>query len=155
MMISFDMAEFGCGDWSSAGALQSYLPYLNHAAAAKYKNKPLLTTFSGETCTFGRGSVNAGWAAILGSYANQIYFAPAFNAPPTTLGGFDIQGMVNWGSAWPSDGNDIETSRDQWFMQQLNPTGKGYIGTLSPVMYTHLASKVSGERGLGMNLIRR
>jgi glucan endo-1,3-alpha-glucosidase len=143
MMMSYDMTELSCNDWSRAGLIQSYLKYLSHSAAAKYNGKPIVTTFAGESCTFGRGSTNAGWAAIFGSYANQIYFMPAYNAAPTSLGGFNIQGMVNWGSAWPSGGSDIETSRDQWFLKQLNPTGKGYTGTISPLFYSHMSYKVS------------
>jgi glucan endo-1,3-alpha-glucosidase len=142
MALSFDMTVFGCGDWSNAGTIQSYLKYTTHSAAARYKNKPIVTTFAGEGCTFGRGSANAGWAAVFGSYANSIYFMPAYNAPPTSLGGYNIQAEVNWGSAWPSAGADIEMSRDQWYMKQLNPSGKGYIGTVAPLFYAHMSYKV-------------
>jgi len=145
MMLSFDMTEFGCNDWSSASTLQSYFRYFSHPAAAKYKGKPMLTTFAGESCSFGQGSTNSGWGALLGSWASQIYFMPAYNAPPTSLGGYNIQGMVNWGSAWPSGGSDIETSRDLWFMKQLEPSGKGYSGTISPLFYSHMSYKVSSN----------
>jgi len=143
MMLSFDMAEFSCGDWSNVPLLKMYLDkYMYHSAAAKVEGKTAVTTFSGSDCTFGQGSVNAGWSAVFGAYRNNVYFMPAYNTDPQRLGGFDIQAEVSWGSAWPSNGADIEMSRDNWFMQNLRPTGKKYVGTLSPGFFTHFPYKV-------------
>jgi glucan endo-1,3-alpha-glucosidase len=147
IMLSFDMAEFSCYDWQNAPLFKSYLDkYIFHPAAAKVNGKTAVTTFSGSDCTFGQGNANNGWAAVFGSYKDQIYFMPAYNTDPTRLGSFDIAAEVNWGSAWPSNGQDIEMSRDQWFMQQLNPSGKKYVGTLSPGFFTHFSYKVSSSK---------
>lgn len=121
--------------------LQYYLDkYLSHPAAAKYNGKSIVTTFSGESCTFGQGSTNAGWNAVFGKRRSSLYFMPSYNAAPERLSGYDIDAEVNWGSAWPAGSSDIDTSRDQYFMSQLG--GKGYVGTVSPLFYTHLSYKV-------------
>jgi glucan endo-1,3-alpha-glucosidase len=126
----------------SGNLFKQYLAkYINHPAAAKTQGKSALTTFSGSECTFGQGTPNKGWAWLMGTYASQIYFMPAFNVEPTRLPQFSMQGFVNWGSAWPADGNPIDTSRDQWFLKQLG--GRGYIGTLSPGFFAHLSYKAS------------
>ncbi len=146
MMLSFDMTAFSCGDNSNIALFQSYLSsYLNHQAAAKINGKSAVTTFSGSDCTFGRSSTNAGWSSVFGNYASQIYFMPSYNSPPTGLSQYNIQAEVNWGSAWPTGSADIEMSRDQWFMQQLGT--KGYVGTVSPLFFAHLSSKVSVNSG--------
>jgi glucan endo-1,3-alpha-glucosidase len=147
MMLSFDMAEFSCYDWTNVPLFKSYLDkYMYHAAAAKVEGRTAVTTFSGSDCTFGQGSANAGWNAVFGGYRSNIYFMPAYNTDPQRLGGFDIQAEVNWGSAWPSNGADIEVSRDSWFKQQLTPSGKKYVGTLAPGFFTHFSYKVSRGR---------
>lgn len=137
------MAEFTCSDTTYVPLLQTYLnKYLNHPAAAKVNGKSAVTTFSGSDCRFGQSSTNAAWAYLFGSNRNQIYWMPAYNSDPQGLGAFDIDAEVNWGSAWPMDGRDIEMSRDEWFMYNLNPTGKKYVGTISPGFFTHFNYKV-------------
>lgn len=137
------MTVFGCGDYANVGLFQRYLSaYINHGAAAKINGKSAVTTFSGSDCSFGQGSTNAGWAAVFGGYAGQIYFMPAYNSAPTGLSAYNIQAEVNWGSAFPVGSSDIETSRDQWFMKQLG--GKGYVGTLAQLFYSHMSYKVDG-----------
>lgn len=127
---------------TSVPLFRNYLAtYLSHPAAAKYRGKSIVTTFAGESCTFGAGSVNAGWSAVFAGYRDKIWFAPAFNTDPMRLPSFDIDAETNWGSAWPDKGKEIETSRDEWFMKQLG--SKGYIGTVSPLFATHLSYKVS------------
>lgn len=124
------------------GLFQEYLQkYINHAAAGKYNGKSILTTFAGESCSFGQGNTNAGWNAVMGQWKNSIYFAPAYNVDPQSLRGYELGAEVNWGSAWPVAGKEIETSRDLWFMQQLG--GRGYIGTVSPLFAAHIPGKVS------------
>ena len=138
-MLSFDMSIFSCGDYSNVGTFRSYLSsYANHPAAAKVNGRSAVTTFSGSDCTFGQGSTNAGWSAVFSGYS--LYFMPAYNSPPTGLSQYNIDAEVNWGSAFPTGAVDIETSRDQWYMQQLG--SKAYVGTVSPVFFAHLSYKV-------------
>jgi glucan endo-1,3-alpha-glucosidase len=130
----------------SGPLLQQYIrDYINHPAAGRFGGKSILTTFAGESCSFGQGSTNNGWNTIMGQYRNQIYFAPAYNVDPQSLPNYDINAEVSWGSAWPVAGKEIETSRDTWFMQQLR--GKGYIGTVSPAFAAHLPGKVGPTHG--------
>lgn len=141
------MDVFTCYDTTNVPLFQSYLAnYTNHPVAAKVNGKTAVTTFSGSGCTFGQSSVNAGWSYVFGSLRSQLYWMPAYNSDPQGLGAFDIDAEVNWGSAWPSDGQDIEMSRDQWFMTCLNPTSKKYVGTISPGFFTHFSYKVSSDR---------
>lgn len=113
--------------------------YINHPAAAKFNGKSILTTFSGSECGDGW------WSSVMGNLRDSLYWMPTFNVDPTTLPGYAIDAEVNWGSAWPSGGSDIETSRDVWYMQQLG--SKGYVGTISPLFYAHLSDKVSLPMG--------
>ena len=145
MMLSLDMDVFSCYDWTYGSLLQDYLnKYITHSAAAKVNGKSALSTFAGSACTFGRGNTNDGWNALFGSLKNSIYFMPAYFVDPTALGSYDIAADVNWGAAWPSGGSDIDLSRDQWYMQQLSPSGKKLVATVSPIFYTHFAYKVCG-----------
>jgi len=66
---------------------------------------------------------------------------PAYSSPPTGLSAYNIQAEVDWGSAWPTGAAEIETSRDQWYMQNLD--SKGYVGTLSPLFFGRMSDKVS------------
>jgi hypothetical protein len=76
----------------------------------------------------------------MGAFKDQIYFAPGYNADPQNLWQYQLQAEVNWGSAWPEAGKEINTDRDKWFMQQL--AGRGYIGTVSPLFYAGMPGKV-------------
>jgi glucan endo-1,3-alpha-glucosidase len=99
----------------------------------------------GQDCSFGQGSTNNGWATIFGSNAGNIYFMPAYTNDPRSLGGYNIQAEVNWGSAWPEAGNDINTDRDKYFIGLLSGWGKKYVGTVSPLFSTTMSYKVCGD----------
>ena len=143
MAMSFDMTVLSCGGTENVALIQSYAKYFTHSAAAKVNGKSVVTTFAGDSCTFGQGSTNAGWDYVLGGARSGKYFMPVYNVDPTLLPNYNIDAEVNWGSAWPSNGQDIETSRDLWFMQQLNKASQGYVGTVSPLFFAHLSYKVN------------
>ena len=144
MMLSFDIAEFNCGDGSRIGLFQSYIrDFLYHPAAAKVNGKSAVTTFLGQDCSFGQGSTNNGWATVFGGNAGSIYFMPAYTNDVRSMSGYNIQGLVNWGSAWPEGANEINLDRENWFISQLNPSGKKYIPTISPLFASHMSYKVS------------
>jgi glucan endo-1,3-alpha-glucosidase len=144
MMLSFDIAEFNCGDGSRIGLFQQYLKdYLYHAAAAKINGKSAVTTFMGQDCSFGQGSTNNGWNTVFGANAGNIYFMPAYTSDPRGLGAFNIQAEVNWGSAWPEGGNDVNLDRENYFISLLSPSGKEYVPTISPLFASHMSYKVS------------
>lgn len=148
MMLSFDMTALGCWSSGDASLIQTYAKnYINHPAAAQINGKSAVTTFSGQECTFGQSDANAGWAYALGGMLSQIYFMPSYNNDPTALAGSNINAEVNWGSAWPSAGSDIDTSRDEYFMGLLSPVSKSYVGTVSPLFFSHLSYKNFMWRG--------
>lgn len=101
-----------------------------------------MSTFAGQDCSFSQGSTNNGWNAVMGGNRGNIYWMPTFTSAPTGLSQYSIDAEVNWGSAWPTGASDIETSRDQYFMQQLG--SKGYVGTVSPLFFSHFSYKVRG-----------
>lgn len=77
----------------------------------------------------------------MSQWRSQIHFAPAYHVDPMSLGGYQLDAECSWGSAWPVEGKEIETSRDLWFMQNLG--GRGYMGTVSPLFYAGIPGKVS------------
>jgi hypothetical protein len=68
---------------------------------------------------------------------------PAYTSDPRGLGAFNIQAEVNWGSAWPEGGNDINLDRENYFIGLLSQTGKKYVPTISPLFASHMSYKVS------------
>lgn len=71
--------------------------YANHPNQFKYPPsapKPVVTTFSGESCTFGQSSPSQGWQTQFKNKftgANSILFAPSFFVDPATF-------STTWGS---------------------------------------------------------
>jgi hypothetical protein len=51
-----------CSHAGDASLLKSYINhYANHPNQLFYQGKQVVSSFSGESCTFGQGSLNAGW----------------------------------------------------------------------------------------------
>lgn len=143
MMLSFNFGVLKCDDAWQGEPIKAYLgEFLRHSAAAQVEDKQALSAFMGQDCRFGQSSTNAAWASIFESNGDSTYFMPAFTSDPTTLGDYIIQAEVNWGSAWPEGADPINLDRDSYFMSQLDPTHKEYVGTVSPLLASHLSSKV-------------
>ena len=53
---------FPCGSSDNAATLRNlFNKYANNPSQFHYDGRPLVSTFSGETCTFGQGSAAQGW----------------------------------------------------------------------------------------------
>jgi glucan endo-1,3-alpha-glucosidase len=113
--------------------------YKNHPAAAKFNGKTILSTFAGQDCAFGQGSVVNGWNAVMGGDRNAFYWMPTFTGAPEGLNALQIDAEVAWNSGWPTGGGDIDTSPDKYYMSLLGPNR--YVATVSPGFFTHFAYK--------------
>lgn len=148
MLLSLDMSTFDCRSASRVGFFQNLInTYLPHPAAARYKNKALLSTFGGEWCNFGQSSVNAGWQLLMGSRRSSTYFMPAYTpgGGAASLSGFDIDAEVSWNSAWTNGGGELDSSMDLDWLKYLP---NKYVATLSSEFFTHFWSKVCSRFGV-------
>jgi glucan endo-1,3-alpha-glucosidase len=152
--FSFDMTVMPCTAAGDAALLQKYIAtYSAHPNVLQFAGKMFVSTFSGETCTFGQGSVDAGWvSAVKGG--PEVCFIPAFFGDPTTFGTFkSLDGMFNvrsvfwpisqspplneiqWNGGWPQSAADTSFNSDTSYISTLG--GKTYLGAVSPWFFTH------------------
>lgn len=116
--------------------------HATHSAQMKYSGLPLVSTFSGERCTFGQGDSNSGWIATLKtpSYVRNylytsVYFMPAFFVDPKDFPWFTcMDGIFNWNSGWPAGNTDISYNSDQDWISMLG--GRSYMPAVSPWFFT-------------------
>jgi glucan endo-1,3-alpha-glucosidase len=84
LFLSFDMTSLPCLEPDDANILQTYIStYNSHPNQLRYNGKTFVSTFSGENCYFGTGSVNNGWIAAVKTGLPPIYFVPAFFMNPS------------------------------------------------------------------------
>lgn len=65
--------------------------YVSHPNQLQYQSRAFVSTFSGETCTFGQGSVLDGWKNEFSMHPDlqgKIYFVPSFFIDPAKFGDF-------------------------------------------------------------------
>ncbi|EIM86043.1 glycoside hydrolase [Stereum hirsutum FP-91666 SS1] len=109
LFLSFDMSALPCTTADHAATLRTYITtYASHPNQLIYRNRVFASTFSGESCTFGQGSVVDGWSSQFTSHPdltgqNAVFFVPSFFVDPATFGTYDnvMDGALNWNSAWP------------------------------------------------------
>jgi len=136
MFLSFEMTAVRCGSAADAGMLTDLVKtYASHPAQAKYNGRAHVSTFSGENCHFGQGSVQAGWL-YLRSLVPALYFVPAhFSDVSTFAGATWFDGVFNWDASWPWDNNAITTASDDRYLAALG--SKGYMTAVSPWFFTY------------------
>ena len=92
-----------CATPDDAAVLRKYITdYSQHPNQLIYRNRVYATTFSGETCAFGQGSVAGGWASQFSRHSdltgvNTVYFVPGFFVGPSTFSQFNdvMDGSIN------------------------------------------------------------
>jgi len=136
---SFDVSSLGCTTTAHAdNIVDIIMTYANSSAQARYQNKVLVSTFAGEYCNFGQGSVNAGWTyfkKLLTDQKTSIYLMPAIFSDPSGFKDFAwMDGEFNWNSAWPMTAAPIDTASDEKYMSALGT--KGYMPAMSPAFFT-------------------
>lgn len=84
--LSFDMSAINCSSADDVKLLQDYInTYNSHPNILQFNGKMLITTFAGESCTFGQGSVDAGWNFAIKTGLPAVYFIPSFFVDPATF----------------------------------------------------------------------
>ncbi|EGN97109.1 glycoside hydrolase family 71 protein [Serpula lacrymans var. lacrymans S7.3] len=102
--------------------------------------KQMVSTFSGENCTFGTTDFNQGWMnALKDGGLLDLSFIPAFFIPPATLPNVTVaDGAFNWNAAWPEGDSDITFNSDSEYIANLG--GRAYMASVSPWFFTHYGS---------------
>ncbi|KDR82870.1 hypothetical protein GALMADRAFT_58253 [Galerina marginata CBS 339.88] len=107
LFLSLDMSSFPCASPNDAQTLRNLVStYVSHPNQLQYDNRAFVSTFAGEICNFGQGSVPDGWKNQFTKnpdLAGKIYFVPAFFIDPATFKDFAdvMDGDFNWNSGWP------------------------------------------------------
>ncbi|KAJ2918338.1 hypothetical protein MD484_g2127, partial [Candolleomyces efflorescens] len=150
-IFSFDMASIPGDSASDVQYLRAY--YQAHARDPRMFKHPrtggaTISTFSGENCTFGQGSMENGWAYVKRelSAITPAYFIPAFFINPARYPGISaMDGAFNWNGGWPVNINassarqDIVNARldsDNDHLQNLSE-GRTFMAAVSPWFFTH------------------
>ncbi|KAH8825261.1 glycoside hydrolase family 71 protein [Flagelloscypha sp. PMI_526] len=109
LFLSMDMAVLPCSSPDDAQALRSdVLKYANHPKQLKVNGKAFVSTFAGESCTFGQSSVALGWSSQFSRHPDingKIVFVPTFFSDPAQFSQFAdvMDGDFNWNGGWPID----------------------------------------------------
>jgi glucan endo-1,3-alpha-glucosidase len=93
LFLSFDMASLPCSASGDASLLQNYIQtYRTHPNQQLVGGKVFVSTFSGQGCTFGQGSVDAGWKYAIksGANTNGVYYVPAWFIDPATFPNYGV-----------------------------------------------------------------
>lgn len=152
------MSSLPCTTAANAAVLRSYVTnYTNHTNQLKVNGSVFVSTFSGESCTFGASSVNQGWINTIKTNLTSTYFMPSFFVDPATFknypvmdGAFNVSScrcrvfpriqnwLTNvrnqWNSGWPMGNYDINFSSDQTYLNNLG--NKSYMAAVSPWFFT-------------------
>lgn len=140
LFFSFDMTSFPCGSTGDADRLADLTAkYAGNSAQAKYNNKVLVSSFAGENCQFGKGSVQDGWNYFREQVKKRnidIYFLPAHFAKTDTFGSSNwFDGVMNWNGQWPSSNANPNLDSDNQYLSALG--GRGYMAGISPFFFTY------------------
>ncbi|THH27989.1 hypothetical protein EUX98_g6196 [Antrodiella citrinella] len=139
---SFDMSVFPCGSADNAQTLVNYVnQYSGHPNQFKYDGRPLASTFSGESCSFGQGSAAQGWKSqFVDALGGNVYFVPAFFVDPSTFNQYSIDGIYNWNAGWPIQ---LTTSLVQSLLGSTGLKLTGLVSSAASAASNALVSQVT------------
>lgn len=141
LFISLDMAVMAS---DSISELTPWITnYNSHPNQYFYNSKQFVSTFAGESITFGLSSAQAGWESFkttLSGLGIDIFFMPSFTAlgPSAAMSMASNDGAFSW-DAWPTTDSEMSTAEDQAYMSDR--AGKLYMAGVSPWFYTHFSYK--------------
>ncbi|KAJ7078488.1 glycoside hydrolase family 71 protein [Mycena epipterygia] len=137
LFLSFDMGSLRCASTGDADILRKYIStYQGHPNQFMYNGRPFVSTFAGESCMFGQGSLNDGWNFALKKSQPAIFFVPSFFVDPAIFPSLTVMdGDFNWNSGWPMGNYDINFSSDSLYLSKLG--GRTYMAGVSPWFFTH------------------
>ncbi|KAI0080382.1 glycoside hydrolase family 71 protein [Panus rudis PR-1116 ss-1] len=138
LFLSLDMTSLPCGASGDASGIRQYIEtYANHSNQFTYNNSVFLSTFSGESCSFGTNNANDGWTQVLrANMTTNVWFVPAFFVDPASFSNYTVlDGAFNWNGGWPDGNSNITLTSDETYLSHL---GNGtYMGAVSPWFFTH------------------
>ncbi|KAF5381673.1 hypothetical protein D9615_005563 [Tricholomella constricta] len=142
LFLSFDMSSLPCAAAADAITLRNYLTtYRAHPHQMMYppgSSRLLASTFAGEACRFGQGTLQAAWHyALRGDLRLPgVHFVPSFFMDPAAFGGLQtIDGSFQWNSAWPMGNSTTNFDADNIYLKNLG--GRTYMAGVSPWFFTH------------------
>lgn len=93
LFFSLDMTSLACASADDAQTLRTWVQtYFGHANQFLYRGKAFVSTFSGETCSFGQGNAADGWKTQFVQHADladNVFFVPSFFIDPSTFSTFE------------------------------------------------------------------
>lgn len=148
LFMSFDMTSLPCTTASDAATLRTYITtYATHPNQMLYNGRVMASSFSGETCTFGQGSVTSGWSTqfvqqLTGSSA--VHFVPSFFVNPSQFNTYSgiINGMFNWNSGWPIQ---VTTSFVASIPGLVSDISSGLSSSVSSLLSNYIGSTTPDE----------
>ncbi|KAG2359484.1 glycoside hydrolase [Suillus spraguei] len=146
LFMSFDMTEssfvqfFALHPSSNAATLRTYITtYATHPNQLLYNGRVMASTFSGQTCTFGQGSVTSGWST---QFVQKLTGSSAFNTYSGVINGmFNSQLHFGISSAVSSLLSNYigSTTPDETYIPSLAAMSgsQTYMAAVSPWFFTH------------------
>ena len=103
--IFISASSLPCSSPNDAAALRNYITtYATHPNQLIYDGRVFVSTFAGESCTFGQASPAQGWSSQFTQHPqltgrNAVYFVPSFFVDPNTFSTFNdaMDGALNVG----------------------------------------------------------
>ncbi|KAJ7074215.1 glycoside hydrolase family 71 protein [Mycena amicta] len=144
LFIMLDMNVIPCQTADDAGFMDVINEFLEDPSYQYLKGEPLLSTFSGQACSFGKANADDGWKYALGKASRPVHFVPAFFGPQAGEfpEGFTVMdGGFNWNSAWPMGHNNVTFDSDAEWINKLD--GRPYHASVSPWMFCHFNSPLN------------
>ncbi|KAI0661905.1 glycoside hydrolase [Cubamyces menziesii] len=107
LFFSLDMSSFPCTTPDDATTLRNLVTqFASRPAQLQVDGKAFVSTFAGESCTFGSGDVPSGWRSQFTQHpdtSGKIHFVPSFFVDPATFNTFTgvMDGDFGFNSGWP------------------------------------------------------
>ncbi|KAJ7288334.1 glycoside hydrolase [Mycena rebaudengoi] len=107
LFLSLDMSVLPCGTVEGGASLRALVQkFATQPNALQVEGRAFVSTFAGESCTFGQASVPEGWRSQFTQHPDlqgKIHFVPAFFMDPATFKDFTgvMDGDFNFNAGWP------------------------------------------------------
>ncbi|KAJ7095846.1 glycoside hydrolase [Mycena belliarum] len=109
LFFSLDMSVLPCKTVDDGAALRARVKkFSTNPNYLQMNGKAFVSTFAGESCTFGQDSVANGWRTQFAQHPDlkgQMHFVPSFFIDPAQFTNFAgvMDGDFNFNSGWPVD----------------------------------------------------
>ncbi|KAK7469233.1 hypothetical protein VKT23_003722 [Stygiomarasmius scandens] len=164
MFLSLDMSSLPCASTSDAQSLRSLvLKFSSHPNQLVYSKPasnsgnplPLVSTFAGETCTFGLDTPANAWRSQFtenDELKDKITFVPSFFIDPGSFKDFEgvMDGDFHWNGGWPVElttasagSSSTSLSSD---LTNLLGLGTGVVQQISSNVIPHLSTLLGNSK---------